>query len=260
MILLDNVTIGSDPELFIVNKATNKVVSAIPLIEGTKDEPTMIPELGEGYALQTDNVLAEFNIPVCRTKQEFVDSILKMQDFIRQYVQSINSNYDILCAASQTVPWSELRDLQAKAFGCMPDYNAYTNAPNPKPKDAAKHQLRSAGFHIHIGYDNPNTDTSIQLVKYLDYYLGLPSILRDPDTKRRSLYGKAGSFRLTKYGVEYRVLSSAMMKDRETLEWVFDSLGKAIGAYNRGISLPASKYIKCAIDNSYTELAKLLLF
>ena len=32
-------TIGSDPELFIVNQKTNKVVSAIDKIPGHKEEP-----------------------------------------------------------------------------------------------------------------------------------------------------------------------------------------------------------------------------
>lgn len=31
-------------------------------------------------------------------------------------------------------------------------------------------------------------------------YLGIPSVVMDPDTKRRTLYGKAGDFRLKAYG------------------------------------------------------------
>ena len=54
--------------------------------------------------------------------------------------------------------------------------------------------------HIHIGYDNNNIDASLRLVKYLDLYLGVPSVLKDKDKRRRSLYGKAGCFRLTSYG------------------------------------------------------------
>ena len=54
--------------------------------------------------------------------------------------------------------------------------------------------------HLHLGYENPNIDTSLMLVKYLDMYLGVPSVLRDTDSRRRSLYGKAGCFRLCRYG------------------------------------------------------------
>ena len=38
------------------------------------------------------------------------------------------------------------------------------------------------------------------MVKLLDIFLGIPSVIIDPDKKRRKLYGKAGAFRLTKYG------------------------------------------------------------
>jgi len=59
----------------------------------------------------------------------------------------------IKCIASQTVPTSELQSDQAKLFGCDIDYNAYTMKANPKPKGTSTN-LRSAGFHIHVGYEN----------------------------------------------------------------------------------------------------------
>ena len=70
---------------------------------------------------------------------------------------------------------------------------------NPKPKGTSTN-LRSAGFHIHVGYENPDVDTSLSLVRYMDVFLGIPSVVKDKDKKRRSLYGKAGCFRLTDYG------------------------------------------------------------
>lgn len=90
-------------------------------------------------------------------------------------------------------------------------------------------------------------------------YLGVPSVLRDRDKKRRSLYGKAGCFRLTGYGVEYRVLSSAMMKDINTLKFVWKQLSKAIDAFNAGIGLPNPTDVMEAINNSNTEVAKGLI-
>lgn len=83
---------------------------------------------------------------------------------------------------------------------CDPDYCIYTEKQNEKPKDADTTNIRSAGFHIHVGYDNPEVDRSLRLLFYLDAYLGLPSILIDKDVQRRTLYGKAGCFRLTDYG------------------------------------------------------------
>lgn len=141
---------------------------------------------------------------------------------------------------------------------CDVDFNVYTEDANPKPK-GNRTNLRSAGLHIHCGYDNNNIDTSLELVKYLDLYLGVPSVLKDPDTKRRSLYGKAGCFRLTSYGVEYRVLSSAMMKDVESIQFVWRQIEKAINAYNSGEDLGNPDCVVNAINNSDKELAEKLI-
>ena len=110
-----------------------------------------------------------------------------------------------------------------------------------------------------IGYNNNNIDTSLKLIKYLDMYLGIPSVLKDPDTKRRNLYGKAGCFRLTSYGCEYRVLSSYFIKDDETISWVWDRVFKAINAYNDDKELISSDLVQETINESNTELAKELI-
>lgn len=138
------------------------------------------------------------------------------------------------------------------------DYNVYTQDANPKPK-GTRTNLRSAGFHIHIGYDNPNIDDSLKLIRYLDAFLGLPSLLLDDDTNRRSLYGKAGCFRLTSYGAEYRTLSSAMMEDSISLNFVWNQLTKAINSCNYNIPLPPANKVQTAIDNSDIDLAKELI-
>ena len=51
-----------------------------------------------------------------------------------------------------------------------------------------------------MGYENRNIDTSMLMLQYIDAYVGIPSIIYDTDAERRKLYGKAGCFRLTKYG------------------------------------------------------------
>ena len=253
-----NVTIGSDPELFIINKKTNKVVSSIGLIPGEKGNPYRTKDMPEGFGLEIDNILAEFNIPACISKQEFVNSMNYMKNYIRKYIQQKNPDLDILCKASMIVDSDQLQSDEAKLFGCSVDYNAYTEEPNPKPNGESTN-LRSAGCHIHIGYNNNNIDTSLKLIKYLDMYLGIPSVLKDPDTKRPNLYGKAGFFRLTSYGCEYRVLSSYFIKDDETISWVWDRVFKAINAYNDDKELISSDLVQETINESNTELAKELI-
>lgn len=103
---------------------------------------------------------------------------------------------------------------------CDPDYNAYTEDVNPKPEGASTN-LRSAGFHVHVGYPNTNVEESLSIVKWMDVFLGVPSLLLDPDEERRKLYGKAGCFRLQPWGVEYRVLSSYMMSNDNLIRYVY---------------------------------------
>lgn len=255
---ITDITIGSDPELFIINEKTKKVVSSIGLIPGEKGDPWVGEDMPNGFGLETDNIVAEFNIPPAMDMTSFINNIEYMKQYIDRFVKNINPDLGILCAASKNVDKSELQSPQAKLFGCDVDFNAYTQEPNPKPK-GNRTNLRSCGFHIHIGYRNNNIDTSVALVKYLDAYLGVPSILIDTDKKRRSLYGKAGCFRLTSYGVEYRVLSSAMMKDTETLQFVWNQTMKAIMAFNEVFHLPPEELVVSAINDSNSDLAKTLI-
>lgn len=255
---IENVTIGADPELFLINSKTREVVSSIGIIPGEKGNPYRSKDMPEGYGLEIDNILAEFNIPPVTTKEGFIEAMTYMKDYIKKFIKAKNSNLDILCKASMMVNEDQLQSPEAKLFGCSVDYNAYTEEPNPKPK-GERTNLRSAGFHIHIGYKDCNVDTSLLLIKYLDMYLGIPSVLKDSDTKRRSLYGKAGCFRLTPYGLEYRVLSSYFLSTKTTLAWVWKGIFRAIRAYNGEYDLIDPKLVQKAINNSDKELAKKLV-
>lgn len=141
---------------------------------------------------------------------------------------------------------------------CDPDFNAWTEQQNPKPEGAATN-LRSAGFHVHIGYAGNNVNTSLEIIKHLDMYLGVPSVLIDPDKERRKLYGKAGCFRLQPWGVEYRVLSSYMMSSPELIRFVYNNALMAVDYVLHGakIDIPnANIDIPNIINNSDVEKAK----
>lgn len=115
--MFKNITIGADPELFIFDTTSKTVVSSIGMIPGEKGNPWVDPNWPEGFGLEIDNILAEFNIPPCSSKQEFVDNISFMKDYIRQFVKKINPNYDIRCKASYLVPEDQLQHPIAKLFG-----------------------------------------------------------------------------------------------------------------------------------------------
>lgn len=102
-------------------------------------------------------------------------------------------------------------------------------------------------------------ETSVKLVKYFDAYVGLPSLLYDTDVRRRTLYGKAGAFRLQPWGVECRNLSAAMYADEKLMHIVWNGVMNAINAYNNGKRLPIAGQVRSAIDNSDVELARTLI-
>lgn len=141
---LEKVKIGSDPELFIINTKTGSVVSSIGLIPGVKGAPWVDESWIKGYGLETDNILAEFNIPPATSCEAFVNSMEFMKDYIDKFVKSKNPDLGIAHKASAMVPDDQLQSEEAKLFGCSVDYNAYTENANPKPCGESTN-LRSTG-------------------------------------------------------------------------------------------------------------------
>lgn len=115
-------------------------------------------------------------------------------------------------------------------------------------------------MHIHLGCDGGLSVREVEkFVKYFDQYVVLPSILVDTDTRRRSLYGKAGCFRLTSYGTECRSLSSFMMSNDSLLSQVWDNTMKAIYHHNENTPLIDSDTIQNVINNNLIDEAKKII-
>ena len=256
---IDNYLIGSDIEVFIKNKDNNKYVSAagdkfsnyLPIVPGTKLNPYYIDD-DKQYAVETDNVSVEFLIPPTRDCDKFIGSI----NYMMQYIKGMLHMGLIPVAESSAVfDKDQLETEQATMFGCDRDLNAWTKTFNPKPN--CNTNLRSNGFHIHVGYDNPNKETSIELIKAMDLYVGLGTIFVDKDIKRRKLYGKAGSFRFKPYGVEYRTPSSFMISHDDYIKYVVDNTVKAIEFINNGftVSNEQGTLIQKAINENNVDIA-----
>ena len=117
--------------------------------------------------------------------------------------------------------------------------------------------------HIHIGYDEPNQETSEKIIYAMDIVLGLESLLLDKDDRRKEMYGKAGCFRFKEYGVEYRTLSNFWVKDNESMAWAFNKTVEAIELVNSGmIDELIENYadvIRSTINSNNKEVAKQLL-
>lgn len=253
--MVKNVTLGADPELFL--EKDGEVISAEGLIGGTKEEPKAISD--EGHCIQEDNVMIEFNIPASRTAVDFRNNINFVKDYLVALakIQGGKLNFS---ASAELAP-KYLKTEQAMLFGCDPDFSVHLKAQNTPPESTGT--LRTCGGHIHIGYENPEQETSEKIIYAMDFVLGLESINLDPDDRRREMYGNAGCFRFKKYGVEYRTLSNFWIKTDELMEWAFNSTLRAIELVNSGIIdkliQDYAAAVKIVIDNNDKQGAKALL-
>lgn len=226
------ILLGADPELFLRNPNSGKFFSAHGLVPGTKYEPHKVP-FG---AVQIDGTALEFNIDPAASADEFVHNITEVRKTISAFVPGFN-----VVAEPTALYDKDYFDWEipssAKELGCDPDYNGWTMDINPRP-DPGNRPLRTAAGHIHIGwtdgadvFEKGHFTKCAQIARQMDYYLGIHSLLYDPDDTRRELYGKAGAFRPKPYGMEYRVLSNRWLSSEGLMRWVYHQaqLGMKMG-------------------------------
>lgn len=228
------IAIGADPEVFLVNLRNKKVVSAEGLIKGSKHEPFVFDPENKMFTTQLDNVAAEYTIPPANNAELFADYLQKGMDYINL---TLPKQIGLHCYPSARFDKRYLQTDNARMFGCDPDFNAYTLGKNPPP-DREDEQLRAAGGHIHISYEGvapvertrgryiPD-EQRVKLVKALDLFVGIYSVLIDDDKDRKKLYGKAGAFRPKDYGLEYRTLSNFYLRDRTYMKCVYKNVSRA---------------------------------
>jgi hypothetical protein len=246
--------IGADPEIFVGD--SQSVRSIIDKIGGTKECPAPLP-LGDGFAVQEDNVALEFNIPASSGKDQFVSNISAAMEFLENVVKD-RYGYNFVNQSAVSFPESELIDPRSWVFGCDPDFNAWTLKRNPRPK-AKDRNLRSCGGHVHIGCELTK-DQKIELVRMLDMRLGVPSTLMDQGELRKELYGKAGAFRDKPYGLEYRTLSNYWVFDKKLMGWVYEQVDRSLDAVISGESASSEKdNILAAIDGNNKDIAAMLV-
>lgn len=220
--------LGADPEIFLQD-AHGAFISAIGKIGGSKEFPRPLEELGNGFAVQEDNVALEYNIPASSSEQELVNNINAAMSYLQREVQQMGLAFSRSSAAFY--PKKQLADPRALVFGCEPDYNAWTSGVNPKPK-APDPTLRSCGGHVHVGVKVKDIERA---VRRMDLCLGVPASKMDDGMLRKQLYGKWGAYRPKPYGFEYRVLSNFWVFDDKYIRWVWKATEQALSMVDHDI-------------------------
>jgi hypothetical protein len=231
--MIKNITLGSDPEYFIRNKNTGKIVSSIPLINGTKEEPE---SLGNGFFILKDNILAEGNVPPVKTKDGFIYVMKELRDAINNYIQAQYPQLEVYHADCLELDMVFLSHPEALQFGCSPYLNAWDDEAH-RAKDLSSENFRTCGCHIHYGYDlddnNLLSRTTINTVfaKAFDLFLTIPSCLVHVDKRRFENYGGLGQYRDTSYGLECRSLGG-YFANPDYAGWIYDQSEKLIEYIN----------------------------
>lgn len=250
------VTVGADPEVFLMQG--KQVVPAERFTKGTKEAPQ---DLGEGFSVHYDNIALEFNIPPSATLKDWKTNLSAGLFACQQVAPGV----DIVMLPAMMIPLEYLKSCgpSVMQFRCDPEMNIYGDMLY-KPISP---ELRSAGGHVHIGWGSQVPHSQQMLVStWLDYCLGLPLTLAEPDVERsklrRSLYGKPGSIRYKPYGVEYRTPGNEWLSNEASTELVFAGAQRAVQLASTLGTFPYHEHIEAlrmAIQDSDKVLAKELL-
>jgi hypothetical protein len=209
---------GGDPEFFI-GDPNGGILNSDKFFPG-KDKPIQVMRSGESTPIGKvyfDGIQAElgFSHSTCR------ETVIARIALALATAQSKIAENKIVLKPAARVRKAiiDQADPQARIFGCAPDFNAYTRSVNTPPMDASRHLYRYAGGHVHIGTSSygkldsaamKDPENHLAFVKAFDLIVSLPLLALDnaPGSKlRRTKYGKAGCFRPTPYGLEYRTPS-----------------------------------------------------
>jgi len=249
--------LGQDIETLLVDN-TGKHISVIGLINADKWNPMQIPDMPAGFTLQEDNVALEYGMPPASSLEEWDNSNLAVMEKSKDFIKGLSFS-KLSCVVYDK---DQMRHPAAHTFGCEPDFNAWGDCSldengeprntNPKPKPSHPF-MRSAGGHIHV----ETVEDPTAVIRSMDLFLGVPSVLMDNGELRKEMYGKAGAHRVKSYGVEYRTLSNFWAFTPELRQWVWRNTERALA--NIGAADYFEDEILSAINKNDKDMAQWLV-
>jgi hypothetical protein len=242
-------SIGTDPEVFVSREG--KIIPCIKLIKGTKDKPE---KLGGGIAVLEDNVCLEWNVAPATSADGFVKTI---EESIEVVSNHLPEGIEMVFKDWHEFEFNDISHPQAAEFGCVPDFNAYTMRHNDPPE--ADDGLRAAGAHIHLGFSRKiHIHEMVRLVRILDTTIGTYCVMNEGFSRRRELYGLAGSFRKKPYGLEYRTPSNFWIASQKEIKQIYNLCELAVTLFSGGFDVKESDFheINMAINKGVVVTAE----
>ena len=232
------VRIGADPEILLVNKHGD-FHSVEGLVGGTRDKPVRIPDttlkqFKDGYAMQEDNVMLEFNIRPRNNWHDFIHGIEWALDKVHSAV-AVPNGLEFSESPTGFYEADQLMSGQAATFGCLPDLDAWSREQATPVSTSTLGNWRCAGGHIHLGYDNPANVPPFVVARLADALIGLWEVhFRESQGIRRQNYGTAGRYREKPYGIEYRTMSNNWLFHADMLHMAAHGASKLANMIERG--------------------------
>ena len=239
--------LGADPEVLLQDE-NGTPRSVIGYINASKWNPMQIPKMAKGFTLQEDNVSLEYGIPPASSAEEFTAHIKLVMEKSLPYIKGLTFS-KLSCII---FPEEEMQHPNAHIFGCEPDFNAWTEKMNRKPRPPHEF-MRSAGGHIHV----ETQKDPVQVIKAMDLFLGVPSVLMDNGEERKKLYGSAGAHRVKPYGVEYRTLSNFWIFEDRLIKWAWDNSQRAVDC-GFDVSVEQERILAAINDNDKSVAEQLV--
>ena len=210
-------TLGADPEIFLIEQETGHFVSASDFdLPGTKEEPFAVPH----GAVQVDGTAVEFNIDPTDNLDEWERNLSSVMQSLHDLLPKGITFSNKSMARFNPTYFKQL-PFEATRMGCSPDENVYWRT---RPAPISNTPARFAGGHVHIsGFSGLYTN----LVEALDGPVGVGMLQFGPLGPRKATYGAPGTYRTKPYGVEYRTPSNAWIFSKERRAWMFNTVQEA---------------------------------
>ena len=225
---------GFDPEVFAVDEA-GVVIPAFKYLP-PKDNPIRFDAFsgttGENKVFW-DGFQAEFATAGASSCHAYsVDNIQKSLERIFNESRKFNPGSTLTHKCVLDVPFGMMQECSPEqvGLGCSPSKNVYGEKKHLESLNPSELQFRFAGCHLHYG---TGAEANNELmVKMLDAIAGVSSVAilsGMEDDRRRKFYGLAGEYRLPKHGLEYRVLSSAILAHPILMIFFLDFTRQIVG-------------------------------
>lgn len=199
LLFIDKRNIGCDPEFFFVKD--NKVVPSGE-VDGINTYDDTVVE---------DGFQGELNPDADTCRESLASDIGRSLMSARKIAKDMGADisFKVGHIISDDV-WKRTPSEQKK-YGCNPTTNVHENKFSRVT--GIREKFRAAGGHLHFTLRD-GTDVK-KLVAVMDIVVANTCVLidRDPDNaRRRKNYGRAGEYRIKRYGMEYRVPSNFWLK------------------------------------------------